>query len=210
MSLWEVTMEMRRNTSLSPTDLMCQSDPRNPYVASHMCHSAKFHSAGRRGSRMELWSHSLWTWEASLHGYTALTTQRRVYLFFSERMHQVALKSWLHLGTMSCQISSRKSAWITTGSKHEATGITDDWWWLMWQLSRCSWWRCSHGAAWYRDPDLMPKKDTGRQTQHLDAHLSSPSMNPDCCAQQEEKKDDPEEELPEGGLWRKTRFLCPK
>lgn len=59
---------------------------------------------------------------------------------------------------------------------------------------------CSHGAAWSRDLDLMPKMDTGGQTQHLDAHISSPSMNPDCCAHQRKKKDDPEEELSEGGL----------
>lgn len=215
-------MEMRRNNNLSPQSYWlnstCSMIP-EPLVWLHICaiqqnqgegHCALSHSAGGRGSRMELWSHTLRPWVISLHRHMALTRLKRTYLFFSKKIDQVALKSWLHLGCMSCQISTWKFAWITTGNEHEAADITNDWWWLMWQLSRCYWWRCCHGAAWSRDSDLMPKKGTGRQTQHLDAYLLSPRMNPDCCAHQEKEKDDAEEELSERGLWRKNRFLCPK
>lgn len=54
----------------------------------------------------------------------------------------------------------------------------------------------------------MPK-GTGGQAQQLDAHLSSLSMNMDCCAQQEKKKDDPKKSFLKEAYEGKPGFFVP-
>lgn len=159
-------MEMRRNNSLSheaywlnSTPYMCQNDPRTTYVAPSPLtqqiqgkgHCRLSYSAGTRGSGAELWSHTL----VGSRGLTAQThgsnkAEKSLFLF-SEKTHQADLKTWLPLGSMSCQISTWKFAWITIESQREAADITDDWWWRTWQLLWCHWWRCCHGKAWSRE-----------------------------------------------------------